>query len=364
MDYILDRALTTSNDLAYQYGTFGKYDWESTKKSKIIQGYEGTCIYDNIEQYGLRNGTLLSIAPAGTISTMCGISNGCEPLFMISYERTTHSLEKQGKYFKVYAKSVEDLLKHHGIDPESITVDEIKKRFPFVVDSHDITPEERVRTQAVMQKYVDNAISSTVNLKESATVQDIFDTYMLAWEQGLKGITVFRDGCKRGSILGGSGANPEPKKFNSISPVKRNNIRKMDGSTFVGHTACVKNLYTTVNKMGDDVFEVFTNVSTGCKSNINTITRLVSLTLRSGVKVDEVIHELKANTCPACTVLKGQGKNISSSCGNAIAEAIEEAYGTTEIDETLAVCPECGKRGLVPTGKCVSCNQCGYSKCD
>lgn len=369
MNCILGTSLETSCQLAKKYGTFGRYNWESTANSRIIKMYEGTTLYENIRKHGLRNGTLLSIAPAGTISTMCGVSNGCEPLFAISYERTTHSLEKQGKYFRVYAKSVEDLLKHHMINQDTITIDEIKKKFPFIVESHDISPEDRVRTQAVLQQYVDNAISSTVNLKNSATVQDVFNAYMLAWELGCKGLTIFRTGCKRGSILGSSSKeqmqDKHNAKFNHISPIKRGNIKKINGSTMVGHTACVKNLYTTVNTKDNNTFEVFTNVSSGCKSNINTITRLVSLALRCGVKVDEVIHELKANICPACSVLKQQGKTeISGSCGTCIAEAIEEVYQKKDNQEsTLAICPECGKNGLVPTGRCVSCSQCGWSRC-
>lgn len=368
---ILTTALQTSCDLAKEHGTFGKYDWEKTKQSPMIQMLQGTPLYDDIKQYGLRNGTLLSIAPAGTISTMCGVSNGCEPLFAISYERTTHSLEKQGKYFKVYAKSVEDLLKYHGVDSD-ITIDAIKVRFPYVVDSHDITPKDRVRTQAILQQYVDNAISSTVNLKESATVQDIFDTYILAWELGLKGITVFRSGCKRGSILGGKETPVELPKFNYITPVRRKDLGTTNGKTMVRHTACSNNMYVTVNSQDGNITEVFTNTSQGCQSNVNTLTRMASLALRSGVKVDEVIKELRSNTCAACTVVKSKGnKGISISCGAAIAEAIDEIHNGSQISNEyiemygdLMECPECRNKTLRPEGKCVTCHDCGYSKCN
>lgn len=375
MNCILISSLETSSKLAKKYGTFGKYNWEYTKESPLIKMFQGTKLYEHIKKYGLRNGTLLSVAPAGTISTMCGISNGCEPIYEISYERTTHSLEKQGKYFKVYAKSVEDLLRHNNIDPEMITTSEIKKHFPFVVESQDITPEARVRTQAVLQQYVDNAISSTVNLKELATVQEIFDTYMLAWKLNCKGLTVFRTGCKRGSILGDSAKQPQDQhkpNFNTIAPIKSNDIGdELDGKKVTKHTACVKNLRTHVYNKDGDIVEVYTHLSGGgCASNIGTITRLVSLALRSGIKVEDVIEELKANSCNACLEIKKQGKNASNSCGYAIGESIEKEYKRLKHKETiekpngLLACPECGKHTLRPEGKCFSCSNCSYSKCE
>ena len=150
---IMSKAIAESRILAKAKMPYGK--WKRSKGER------------------LRNGTLISIAPTGTISTMCGISGGIEPLFSISYERTTHSLSDKKQYFKVYAKSVEHLLKYHGIDPNTISEDEIVKRFPFVIASHDIDPMDRVAVQGVIQRNIDNAISSTVNLKNDATVDDV-----------------------------------------------------------------------------------------------------------------------------------------------------------------------------------------------
>ena len=364
-EVMLRTALETSCGLAETKGAFGKYNWDYLKKSPLIQQYEGSELWFDIQEFGLRNASLLSIAPTGSISTMCGISGGLEPLFALSYERTTHALEKTGRKFKVYPKSIEHLMERYGFEDNDIY---ILDEFPYVIASHDILPIERVKLQATIQGYVDNAISSTVNLKHDATVQDVFDTYVAAWESGCKGLTVFRDGCKRNAILTTSTAKPEPsiKKLNSISPIKRGNIKRINGSTIVGHTACSPKLYTTVNVKDGDVFEVFTNVTNGCKSNISSITKLISLALRSGIKVDEVIHELKSSVCPACSVLKQQGKeNISSSCGACIGEAIELVYGNTqEGTNGLLACPSCGELTLRPEGKCFNCSNCGYSKCD
>lgn len=374
MECILETALETSALLAKEKGTFGKYDWEKTKKSKIIEAFCGTRAYELIKKYGLRNGSLLSVAPTGTISLFAGrFTGGVEPMFKVGYERTTHSTEDSGKHFFVYARGVEDLLKYHGLDAEATPIEEIKQRFPFVIESHEVDYFERVALQGVMQDYVDNAISSTVNLPNDATVEEIYDIYVAAWEQGVKGITVFRDGCKRGNILG---VSDKPKKaedaapaYNSIEPAKRRReTYSVDGSTFRQATSCVKSMYVTVNSMKDgNLFEVFTNPSGGCRSNINTITRLISLCLRSGVKVKNIIEELRSNQCPACQVLRRQGKDVSLSCANAIADAMEAKLGQQVVDTEKTInkpCPECGKKTLIPEGKCVTCTNCGWSKCE
>ena len=204
MKIMLLSALRSSCDRAKMKGTFGRYRREATEKSPIIQMVKELDggLYEDIRTYGLRNGTLLAIAPTGTISLLMGsFSGGCEPLYKISYERSTHKMEEVNGSFRVYAHSVKDLLRYHYL-PLTLTDDEIREKFPWVIESHDISFMDRVAMQAVMQKYVDNSISSTVNLKNDATSEDIYDIYLAAWESGCKGITVFRDGCRRGNILG------------------------------------------------------------------------------------------------------------------------------------------------------------------
>lgn len=204
MKIMLLSALRSSCDRAKMKGTFGCYRREATEKSPIIQMVKEMDggLYEDIRTYGLRNGTLLAIAPTGTISLLMGsFSGGCEPLYKISYERSTHKMEEVNGSFRVYAHSVKDLLRYHHL-PLTLTDDEIREKFPWVIESHDISFMDRVAMQAVMQKYVDNSISSTVNLKNDATPEDIWNIYLAAWESGCKGITVFRDGCRRGNILG------------------------------------------------------------------------------------------------------------------------------------------------------------------
>lgn len=381
------KALDYSATLAQTYGTFGKYDWEKTKKSKMFKILKGALmykgLYEYIEENGLANGSLISITPTGTISLLAGgFSGGIEPMFKVSYERTTHSLEGKGETFRVFPTSIKELLEYHNL-PLTLTNEEIKKKFPYIVEADEIPYSERIEMQRSVQDNIDNAISSTINLPESATPEDIFNIYMMAWEAGLKGITVFRDGCMRLSIL-----NPKKRSedfdnnFGEIVPMKRETNGSLPSLTYKKQSACSK-LYPTITFKDDKPFEVFASVTGGCSANIATIVRLSSLALRCGVKPEKLIEELKEQKCPACKTLRGQGrKNISLSCGNAIAESLQEAIAefngdfkektnikqpkqTVEVHEERVrkKCPECGAE-IRAEGNCISCTQCSWSKCE
>lgn len=381
------KALDSSCNLAALQGTFKKYNWEKTKKSKIISNLKGTLLgnslYEGIKEDGLANGSLISIAPTGTISLLAGgFSGGIEPMFKVSYERTTHTLEGKGETFRVFPTSIKELLEYHNL-PLTLTNEEIKAKFSHIVEADEIPCSERIGMQASAQRPIDNAISSTINLPESATPEDIFNIYMMAWEAGLKGTTVFRDGCMRLSIL-----NPKKKSedfdnnFGEIVPMKREETGSLPSLTYKKQSACSK-LYPTITFKDGKPFEVFASVTGGCSANIATIVRLSSLALRCGVKPEKLIEELKEQKCPACKTLRGQGrKNISLSCGNAIAESLQEAVAefngefkektnikqskqTDEIHEERVrkKCPECGAE-IRAEGNCVSCTQCSWSKCE
>ena len=214
-----DMALRASVGEAIQFGSYGKFfkGILPTVDKDLMTTEE----LDSVMKHGMANASLLSIAPTGTMSLFMGnFTGGCEPIFKLFYDRSTHKMEKTGDHFRVYARSIEDLLNHFGY-PLDMTVEEIKDVFPWVVEAHDIPWASRVILQSTMQKYVDNAISSTVNLPHDATVDDVFNIYIAAWRSGCKGITVFRDGCRRGNILGveekkekaePKPAEPAPKK--------------------------------------------------------------------------------------------------------------------------------------------------------
>ena len=370
-------AVEASVELSIANGPFPQYDFTKVSKSPLFRILPPTT-KALVKEHGLRNCSLLSIAPTGSLSSMLGISGGAEPFFQISFERTTHAQEDGAKEtFTVFAKAVEHLLEANGIDKDSITVEEIKSRFPFVVDAHDVPWKDRVELQATMQKYVDNAISSTINLPEETSVEDIVNIYLHAWRSGCKGITIFRHNCLRPSILGVSEAAQDEEKyglygvnFDSITPLKRKNLpeeTEYKAENAIAHTACVKNMHGFITTLDDNLFEAFTFPSGGCTANIATITRLCSLAFRSGVKVSEVLSELRSTHCAACLKLREQGNdNISKSCGGAIADIIEKCYHKELAERPelsdMKLCPKCGKKAMMP-GKCGTCANCGYNAC-
>lgn len=407
-------AIKTSNELSKRFGAFGKFDAVKLLTSPMFDDVDDVDLLDSIANYGLRNGSLLSIAPTGSISTMCGLSGGAEPLFQLSYLRTTHALhnDNENKYFRVVGKSVEHLMYKGAInvplDHPNFN-DELRKVAPFLVASHELDPNDRAKMQGAIQKYVDNAVSSTINLVKEATVDEVKEAVINAWKCGCKGVTFFRNGCKRSAILitneeakAPAMKNPNPVKkvsngdglYNSVSPAKTGLRSWMQGARIVKSTACVPKMYVHVYHADGKLLEVFVNVAKGCKTNIATVTRLVSLALRSGVKIKEVMKQLKVEECIACRTAQvkermERGKtHIENSCPSAIASAIQDAITkfNLEVDSNLVInitdeetvpikekhaeeihyleCPECHKKTLIPEGKCFTCIECHYQKCD
>lgn len=188
-----DQALYTSAFLAGHTGSYNNYK-SCVQKSEFLKNNTCESTREVIEAYGLRNSQLLTIAPTGTISTMLGISGGIEPIFANSYTRKTESLHGHDEYYKVYTPIVKEYMDEHGIKDET----ELPNWF---CTSSTISPLNRVLMQGVWQKHIDASISSTVNLPEEATIEDVEEIYLNAWKEGLKGITVFRNGCKRLGVL-------------------------------------------------------------------------------------------------------------------------------------------------------------------
>lgn len=187
-------AITASSTLALDYGCYPEYDKFYLNESKFYQSHVLPETRDYIYLHGLRNSQLLTIAPTGTLSTMLGISGGIEPIYANSYTRKTESLHGKDVYYKVYTPIVDQYMKEHNLTDESELPD-------WFVTSATIDPMKRIAMQAIWQKHIDASISSTVNLPNEATVEDIEKLYMEAWKQGLKGLTIYRDGCKRSGIL-------------------------------------------------------------------------------------------------------------------------------------------------------------------
>ena len=286
-------------------------------------------------------------------------------------------------------------------------MDEIPEKLKKVfVTAHDITPADHIKMQAAFQKYVDNAVSKTVNFTHNATKEDVKQAYVLSYKLGCKGVTVYRDGSRQDQVLISSSTSSataapsqtEPKQESKGKVVKKR-PRRVIGSTLLMHTGCGK-MYVTINEDEEgNIFEVFTQLgkSGGCISTqTEAIARLISLGLRSGVDPHKIVEQLKGIRCPSPTLTEG---GAILSCPDAIAKAIESYLAEKEMpnlfnentssvpsakavsssassektkvykptasgnsEGTCPQCPECGEMLEFAEG-CVVCKSCGYSKC-
>lgn len=254
--------------------------------------------------------------------------------------------------------------------------DDIRRVF---VCAHDISPEYHVRMQAAFQNHTENAVSKTVNFSNSATRDDVRKVYKLAFQLGCKGVTIYRDGSRDSQVLNIGKVNSGDKE-SSNAPRPRPDVTT--GFTEKVHIGC-GNLYITVNYDDNGICEVFTNTGRagGCPSQSEATARLVSIALRSGMDADVIIEQLKGIRCPS--TIRQPGMKVTS-CPDAIARVIEKVkrfqdsgsskllkanddnnkkYDYVEhVDANMKFCPECGQK-LEHEGGCVTCRNCGYSKC-
>ncbi|ABB15868.1 adenosylcobalamin-dependent ribonucleoside-diphosphate reductase [Carboxydothermus hydrogenoformans] len=387
MEFINKKSKEASAELARVRGTFPA--WKKSVWAK--KGLK------------LRNATTTTIAPTGSISIIAGVSSGIEPVFALAFKR--HILDRKDivevhRLFEQHArengyyseKLMNEVAKTGRITGIAGVPEEAKRLF---VTALDIAPEWHVKMQAVFQKHTDNAVSKTINMPNSATVEDVKESYLLAYKLGCKGLTVYRDGSREEQVLN-AGLN-ETKKDEKPEELKTYKVVPRPRPTVTyGITEKVKigcgNLYITVNRDEQGICEVFTNLGRagGCPSQSEATSRLVSLALRSGIDVTEIIGQLKGIRCHSTLRQMGNGKDIKVlSCPDAIGKAMEkvlkDAYGfkgKIEVDAPPVVisnegdvyipeddgerkngyCPECHSK-LEHEGGCVVCRNCGYSKC-
>lgn len=197
---MLNEAVKQSSLLSKEYGPFKEYKKEAILKSKFFNDNIDDDIKELVKLYGLRNSQLLTIPPTGSISTMLGISGGIEPIFNISYIRKTESLHDEDVYYKVYTPIVKEYMDLKNITDEKDLPD-------IFVTAMNLDYEDRIKMQQAWQQYIDASISSTINLPYETTVEDVYEIYIKAWKHNLKGVTIFRDGCKRSGVL----INEKPK---------------------------------------------------------------------------------------------------------------------------------------------------------
>lgn len=204
---MFNNALYQSAMLAKENGPFPEYK-DIMLKSPIFKNADDN-VMDLIKQYGLRHSALLTIPPCGSISLLLGVSGGIEPIFNFSYIRKTESIHDGEVFYKVYTPIVEEYMSLFGVCKEEDLPE-------YFIASQEIEYENRIKMQSVWQKYIDASISSTINLPNDATIDDVCDLYMKAWEYGLKGVTVYRDGCERAGVL----INEDKKKKEKKEPIK------------------------------------------------------------------------------------------------------------------------------------------------
>ncbi|MDR3071593.1 MAG: vitamin B12-dependent ribonucleotide reductase [Endomicrobium sp.] len=382
MNFIQAKSYKSSEKLAIKRGAFSNFEKSVYAKGPLM-----------------RNATTTTIAPTGTIGIISSASGGIEPLFALVYKRTqcldNEEMYEVNPYFEKIAKEngfyssklIAKIAEKGSIHGFEEIPEKIRKIF---VTSHDITPEDHVKMQAVFQKFTDNAVSKTVNFPNSATKEDVKKVFVLSYKMGCKGVTVYRDGSRDVQVLNLANKKEESLPIREVKP--RTRPTKTTGFTFLMHTGCGK-MYVTINEDDRGPCEVFTRLgkSGACTSSqAEAIGRLISLALRSGVNQNEIINKLKGIRCPSPAFAKG---GAILSCADGIAKAIEaynkekmapelfeqkitdtkqyedkhqkKQYTSNPKDNLTGACPQCPECGEMLTFAegCVVCNGCGYSKC-
>jgi ribonucleoside-diphosphate reductase alpha chain len=365
MKFIKDEGEAASRELAKVRGPF--------------PNFKGS-IYDRPGLAPIRNATVTTIAPTGTISIIANASSGIEPLFAVSYVRNVMDnnklievnpmFEQIAKEQGFYSAELMERIAEHGTVHEIEEVpEEIRDIF---VTAHDITPDVHIDMQAGFQKHTHNAVSKTVNFPNSATIEDVENVYRLAYQTGCKGVTIYRDGSRDEQVLS-TGKKEEKVEVPAAAPAaerthKRDRPKALGGWTYQMQTGCGP-LYVTVNEDASGLFELFTTMGKagGCAaSQCEAIGRMVSLAWRSGVQARQVVKQLLGISCHAPS---GFGDNRVLSCADAVAKAIESHMLAKGLDVGIerkangrGACPECG--GAVEhEGGCSVCHVCGYSEC-
>lgn len=396
MSFIQDESKNASRELAKEKG--------------IFPNFKGS-VYDSPDGYEIRNATTTTIAPTGTLSIIADCSSGVEPIFAISFVKNVMDndrLVEINDYFEelankegFYSKELMEKIAEKGNLKD---IEEVPSRYRRVfITAHEISPIWHVRTQAAFQKFVDNAVSKTVNFSNDATVQDVENVYMLAYRLGCKGITIFRDKSRGTQVLEVEGKKkaeeglkevtvrkkvkekkkgfPEVKEENEVIEENKEEIKdvklKPRSRPEVTHGMTKKykigncgKLYVTVNSDENGICEVFINTGEeGCTALTEAVGRLISVAIRSGIDIESVKKQVIGIRCITCIA---DNETHVLSCPDAMGKAIEfYMNGSNKFDlsktsgpRSIMICPEDGCGGIMePEGGCYICRNCGYSKC-
>ena len=403
IQYDSDEALGLANDvMARILDDTHRASAALAEKRGVFPSWEGS-IYNRLGASGaMRNSAPTTIAPTGTISIIAGASSGIEPLFALSYVRNVMDntrLVEANPYFEAVAKQEgfysEDLMEQLVAKGSLETLDVPQWVKDVFRTSHDISPEWHVKMQSAVQEHTDNSVSKTINFPHDATEEDVATAYMLAYELGCKGITVYRDGSKAGQVLSTGESITESTSSDAILDelaesagyrTPRDRPRTAKGITErvrTGHG----NMYVTINfDEGNKPFELFGTLGKagGCDSaQLEAISRLVSLALRSGIDPHHVIEQLRGITCcPAWdsgTLVRSSPDAVALALERHLAaheeDSIESARSGVQMElldrhgtngngfSSARKCPDCNAPVVFQEG-CLMCVACGWNKCE
>src|SRR3989454_2510279 len=375
MSFVKDKAHDQSAKLGEERGPFPNW---------------GDSIYRNVGP--MRNSTVTTIAPTGTISMIAGCSSGIEPIFALAFEHRVKQPDGE-RVLTFVNETFEWLAKEQGIYSDAL-MQEIAQRgslhgIPGLPEdaarvfktSHEIGYEWHVRHQAAFQRYTDNGVSKTINLPNSAAEEDVASAYRLAWQLGCLGITVFRDGCKGEQVL-----NVGIKKDKAVAPASTGSVvikprpHSLSGTTYRTETP-IGTAFITVNETPDrEPFEVFVQVGKGGSDTMavaEAFGRLISLVLRlpsplsAQRRLEEIISQLSRIGGGQPT---GFGPAKILSLPDAIARTLAEHIGqlkpagdpaaTVAGRKTIGdLCKECGQATFIYEEGCKKCLSCGFNEC-
>ena len=395
---LANKAILTSSEIARDNGTYPKYNRDAVLSSEYLKYNTTSTTLEHVKRYGLAHSQLLTIAPTGTLSTMLGISGGIEPIFNISYTRKTQSLHGVDTYYKVFTPIAEGYMKANGIERE----EDLPNIFSTAMT---LNYRERIDMQSIWQTHIDASISSTCNVPEHFTVEEVEDLYLYAWKKGLKGVTIFRDNCARIGVLTNTKAE-EPKEEveeglkrgewkplaeDTIYIKKPLNIGCGSLKLFIGYSPserAIQDIYIKKSSGG------------GCVHNLEAVAVALSGIYRLGgstKNIEKAFRGLGGCNSFLQARLKGIELSQGSSCATAILKVLQEVekeqglepiakiiqketkveveklnkeekdfikeHGEGAFSKKYQKCPMCGEK-LENSGGCVICRECSWSRCD
>jgi ribonucleoside-diphosphate reductase alpha chain len=392
MESIDFEAKTRSMELAMQKGSFPNFAESIYAQGKLNRSgkyCDWEKLSQDIQKNGIRNATLTTIAPTGTISMIADTSSGIEPQFSLVYVKSVMDTEKLlyvNKWFEAALEEwnllTQELLEEVSQSGSINHITEIPEELKDIFQTaHDISPQWHIRMQAAFQNYTDNAVSKTINFPNEASLEDIKEAYILAYQLGCKGVTVYRDGSRDNQVLSvGSSSKDKGTDERKVAPRQRPEVTH--GITQRLETGC-GHMYVTINTDSQGACEVFVQMGKvgGCASaQLEAIARLSSLALRSRIRIEAIIRQLKGIRCQSPMWHKGK---MITSCGDAVGQALENfltlqsnkeiksirfstGQSSTQQEDIprtkVANCPDCGS-SIEHAEGCLKCPSCGWSKC-